>query len=62
MVRMTYARSQGSYLGWPVEALKARMLKPVMLALDPWAARNTLLRGNCQFLGVQVGSGRGILP
>lgn len=37
-------RSQGSYLGWPAEALKARMLKPVMLGLGPpWAARSILL-------------------
>lgn len=41
--RKTYVRSQGSYLGWPAEALKARMLKPVMFGLGPpWAARSIL--------------------
>ena len=39
---MTNVRSQGSYRGWPVASLKARMLKPVMLGLGPWAIRSAL--------------------
>lgn len=41
---VTNARSQGSYRGWPAASLKARMLKPVMLALGPRAASRTLCR------------------
>lgn len=39
-----YFRSQGSYRGVPVDSLKARMLKPVMLGLGPRAAARSTLR------------------
>ena len=40
-----HVRSQGSYRGWPVASLKARMLKPVMLGLGPRAAARRALPG-----------------